>query len=450
VELVMHAERFDGAVTIAGCDKSLPGMLMASARLNLPSVFLYGGTILPGELDGEDITIQDVFEAVGANARGKMSDDELLRVERNACPGAGSCAGMYTANTMACAAEALGMSLPGSASPPAVDARREVAARNAGEAVTRLLHNGTRPRDIMTKQAFENAIAVVMALAGSTNAVLHLLAIAREAHVDLQLADFDRIARRVPHVVDVRPAGKFVMSDLDRVGGVPVLMKELLNAGLIDGHQLTVTGKTVAENVSDADRPDGVVVHELDAPLHPWGGTAILHGSLAPEGAVVKAAGAEGSVFRGRARPFESEEEAFKAVASGGVVAGDVVVIRNEGPKGAPGMPEMLAVTGAIFGAGLGKDVALVTDGRFSGATHGFCVGHVAPEAIVGGPIGLVEEGDEIVLDVENRTIDLNVDQSELARRKEHWSPRAPRYESGALAKYAKLVSSAAHGAVTG
>ncbi|MFL5736127.1 MAG: dihydroxy-acid dehydratase [Actinomycetota bacterium] len=450
VELVMHAERFDGAVTIAGCDKSLPGMLMASARLNLPSVFLYGGTILPGELDGEDITIQDVFEAVGANARGKMSDDELLRVERNACPGAGSCAGMYTANTMACAAEALGMSLPGTASPPAVDARREVAARNAGEAVVALLQKGLRPRDIMTKQAFENAIAVTMALAGSTNAVLHLLAIAREAHVDLQLADFDRIARRVPHIVDVRPAGKFVMSDLDRVGGVPVLMKELLDAGLIDGDQMTVTGRTVAENVADADRPDGVVVHDLDAPLHPWGGTAILHGSLAPEGAVVKAAGAEGTVFRGRARPFDSEEDAFKAVASGSIVAGDVVVIRNEGPKGAPGMPEMLAVTGAIFGAGLGKDVALVTDGRFSGATHGFCVGHVAPEAIVGGPIGLVEEGDEIVLDVEGRKIDLNVDFAELERRRANWSPRAPRYESGALAKYAKLVSSAAHGAVTG
>jgi dihydroxy-acid dehydratase len=342
------------------------------------------------------------------------------------------------------------MSLPGSASPPAVDARREVAARNAGEAVAKLLERGLRPRDIMTKQAFENAIAVTMALAGSTNAVLHLLAIAREAHVDLQLADFDRIARRVPHIVDVRPAGKFVMSDLDRVGGVPVLMKELLNAGLIDGDQLTVTGRTIAENVSAADRPDGVVVHELDAPLHPWGGTAILHGSLAPEGAVVKAAGAEGTVFRGRARPFDSEEDAFKAVASGSIVAGDVVVIRNEGPKGAPGMPEMLAVTGAIFGAGLGKDVALVTDGRFSGATHGFCVGHVAPEAVVGGPIGLVEEGDEIVLDVEGRRIDLDVDSTELERRRSQWSPRPPRYESGALAKYAKLVSSAAHGAVTG
>jgi dihydroxy-acid dehydratase len=357
---------------------------------------------------------------------------------------------MYTANTMACAAEAIGMSLPGTATPPAVDARREVAARHAGEALPHLLERGLRPREIMTKAAFENAIAVTMAIAGSTNAVLHLLAIAREAQVDLQLADFDRIGRKVPHIVDVRPAGKFVMSDLDRAGGVPVLMKELLNAGLINGDQMTVTGKTIAENVADADRPEGVVIHELDAPLHPWGGTAILHGSLAPEGAVVKAAGAEGSVFRGRARPFDSEEDAFKAVASGSIVAGDVVVIRNEGPKGAPGMPEMLAVTAAVFGAGLGKDVALVTDGRFSGATHGFCVGHVAPEAIVGGPIGLVEEGDEIVLDVEGRTIDLNVDSAELDRRRESWSPRPPRYESGALAKYAKLVSSAAHGAVTG
>jgi dihydroxy-acid dehydratase len=450
VELVMHAERFDGMVTIAGCDKSLPGMLMAAARLNLPSVFLYGGTILPGELDGEDITIQDVFEAVGANARGKMTDEKLLRVERNACPGAGSCAGMYTANTMACAAEALGMSLPGSATPPAVDARREVAARHSGEAVARLLSAGTRPRDIMTKAAFENAIAVVMAVAGSTNAVLHLLAIAREARVELELADFDRIARRVPHIVDVRPAGKFVMSDLDRVGGVPVLMKELLQAGLVDGGQMTVSGRTVAENVAGADRPDGVVVHPFDAPIHPWGGTAILFGSLAPEGAVVKAAGAEGSVFRGTARPFDSEEDAFKAVASGRIVAGDVVVIRNEGPKGAPGMPEMLAVTAAVFGAGLGKDVALVTDGRFSGATHGFCVGHVAPEAFVGGPIALVEEGDEIVLDIEKRRIDLSVDEADLARRRERWTAPPPRYESGALAKYARLVSSAAQGAVTG
>ncbi len=450
VELVMHAERFDGMVTIAGCDKSLPGMLMAAARLNLPSVFLYGGTILPGELDGEDITIQDVFEAVGANARGKMTDEKLLRVERAACPGAGSCAGMYTANTMACAAEALGMSLPGTATPPAVDARREVAARHSGEAVVRLLSAGTRPRDIMTKAAFENAIAVVMAIAGSTNAVLHLLAIAREARVELELADFDRIARKVPHIVDVRPAGKFVMSDLDRVGGVPVLMKELLQAGLIDGDAITVSGRTVAENVADSERPDGVVVHPLEAPIHPWGGTAILSGSLAPEGAVVKAAGAEGSVFRGKARPFDSEEEAFKAVASGRIVAGDVVVIRNEGPKGAPGMPEMLAVTAAVFGAGLGKEVALVTDGRFSGATHGFCVGHVAPEAVVGGPIALVEDGDEIVLDVEKRRIDLSVDEAELGRRRERWSAPPPRYESGALAKYARLVSSAAQGAVTG
>ncbi|MGQ0668617.1 MAG: dihydroxy-acid dehydratase [Actinomycetota bacterium] len=450
VELVMHAERLDGMVTIAGCDKSLPGMLMAAARLNLPSVFLYGGTILPGVYRGRDITIQDVFEAVGAHSRGTMGDEELLGIERAACPTAGSCAGMYTANTMACAAEALGMSLPGSASPPAVDARREVAARASGVAAARLLEANLRPLDILTREAFENAIAVVMALAGSTNAVLHLLAIAREARVALSLDDFDRIARKVPHLVDVRPAGKFVMSDLDRVGGVQVVMRELLGAGLIHGDAMTVSGETVAENVADAATPDGTVVHAITEPLHPWGGLAILRGSLAPDGAVVKAAGAEGTVFRGRARPFDSEDAAFRAVTSGRIVPGDVVVIRNEGPVGAPGMPEMLAVTAAVAGAGLGKDVALVTDGRFSGATKGFSVGHVAPEAVLGGPIALVEEGDAIVIDVDSRRLDLEVDEPELARRRERWSSPPPRYESGALAKYARLVSSASEGAVTG
>ncbi len=452
VELVMHAERFDGMVTIAGCDKSLPGMLMAAARLNLPSVFLYGGTILPGQHKGRDITIQDVFEAVGAHARGAIDDAELSAIEHAACPGAGSCAGMYTANTMACAAEALGMSLPGTASPPAVDARREVAARRSGHAVARLLERSIRPRDVMTKQAFENAIAVVMALAGSTNAVLHLLAIAREAGVDLALDDFDRIARKVPHLVDVRPAGRFIMTDLDRIGGLPVLMKELLAAGLIHGDALTVSGGTVAENLEELrpPAPDGTVVHPFGDPIHPWGGTAILYGTLAPEGAVMKAAGAEGTVFRGRARPFDSEQAAFEAVITGKIERGDVIVIRNEGPKGAPGMPEMLAVTAAVFGAGLGKEVALVTDGRFSGATHGFSVAHIAPEAVVGGPIALVEEGDTIVLDVESRRLDLEVDEAELARRRESWKPPAPRYESGALAKYARLVSSASEGAVTG
>jgi dihydroxy-acid dehydratase len=451
VELMMHAERFDGLVGIAGCDKSEPGMLMAMARLNLPAVYLYGGTILPGTYEGRDVTIQDVFEAVGAHAKGSMSDAELLAMERAACPTAGSCAGMYTANTMAAAGEAIGMSLPGSASPPAVDYRREVFARESGIAVTRLLEKGIVPRDIMTRDAFENAIAVVMALAGSTNAVLHLLAIAREAHVELALDDFDRIARRVPHLVDVRPAGRFVMSDLDRVGGVPVIMKELLDAGLLHGDALTVTGRTIAENLSEAapPPPDGTVVHAVGSPIHPTGGTAILYGSLAPEGSVMKIAGAEGLTFTGTARPFDSEHEAFQALTSGRIKAGDVIAIRYEGPKGSPGMPEMLAVTAAVAGAGLGKDVALVTDGRFSGATKGFSVGHISPEALVGGPIALVRDGDRIDIDAEGRRIDLLVDEAELAKRRAAWKPPAPRYETGALAKYARLVSSASEGAVT-
>jgi len=452
VELVMHAERFDGLVGIAGCDKSEPAMLMAMARLNLPSVYLYGGTILPGTYKGKDVTIQDVFEAVGAHARGTIDDEELSGIEHAACPGAGSCAGMYTANTMAAVGEAIGMSLPGSASPPAVDYRREVAARESGEAVVALLERDIRPRDVMTKRAFENAIAVTMALAGSTNAVLHLLAIAREAKVDLELDDFDRIARKVPHLVDVRPAGRFVMSDLDRVGGVQVVMKELFDAGLLDAECLTVTGKTVAENLADLKpaAPDGEIVHPMSDPIHPWGGTVILRGSLAPGGAVCKAAGMEGTVFRGRARPFDSEEEALRAVLANRIEKGDVIVIRNEGPVGAPGMPEMLAVTAAVAGAGLGKDVGLVTDGRFSGATKGFSVAHIVPEAVNGGPIAFVREGDTIVIDVDERKLDLEVGEAELAKRREGWTPRPPRYETGALAKYARLVSPASEGAVTG
>jgi dihydroxy-acid dehydratase len=452
VEIVMHAERLDGLLGIAGCDKSEPGMLMAMARLDLPSVFLYGGTILPGTYQDRDITIQDVFEAVGAHAKGSIDDDALKEIERNACPTYGSCAGMYTANTMAAAAEALGMSLPGAASPPAVDARREILARESGIALTHALEQDLRPSKILTKEAFENAIAVVMAIAGSTNAVLHLLAIAREIGVDLQLDDFDRIARRVPHLVDVRPAGKFVMTDLDRVGGVQVVLRELLDAGLLHGDCLTVTGRSLAANLTalEPSEPDGVVVHPIGDPIHPWGGIAILRGSIAPDGAVVKAAGAEGTVFRGRARAFDSEQEAFDALTGGSIVAGDVIVIRYEGPKGSPGMPEMLAVTAAVAGAGLGKEVALITDGRFSGATKGFSVGHIAPEAAVGGPIALIEEGDEIVIDVDRRSIDVAVDEAELADRRTRWSPPEPRYRSGALAKYAKLVGSADHGAVTG
>ena len=450
VELVMHAERLDGMVTIAGCDKSLPGMVMAAARLNLPTVFLYGGTILPGHCRGRDVTIQDVFEAVGAHAAGSMTDQELAELESLACPGPGSCAGMYTANTMAAAVEALGMALPGSASPPAVEPRRDEFALESGVAVVECLRRGIRPRDVLTREAFENAIAVVMACGGSTNAVLHLLAIAVEAEVELEMEDFDRISRRTPHIGDVRPAGRFVMSDLDRVGGVPVIMRELLGAGLLHGDALTVSGATVAENLEalEPPDPDGDVVRRIGEPIHPHGGLAVLRGSLAPDGAVVKMVGMEGRTFRGSARVFESEEDAFDAVTHGRIRAGDVVVIRYEGPKGGPGMREMLAVTGAIVGAGLGRDVALVTDGRFSGASHGFAVGHVAPEATVGGPIALVEEGDTIVLDVDTRRLDLEVDDAELGSRRDGWKAPAPRYTTGALAKYARLVSSAARGAV--
>ena len=451
VELVMHAERLDALVGIAGCDKSEPGMLMAMARLDLPAVYLYGGTILPGTYEGKDITIQDVFEAVGSHAKGMMSDEELLAVERAACPGIGSCAGMYTANTMACVGEALGMSLPGSASPPAVDYRREVAARATGLAVTKVLELDLRPRQILTKEAFENAIAVVMAVAGSTNAVLHLLAIAREAHVDLQLDDFDRISRRTPHLVDVRPAGRFVMSDLDRVGGVPVVMKELLDMGLLHGDCITVTGKTQAENLVawPPEAPDGTIVHVAADPIHPWGGIAILRGNLAPDGAVIKAAGMEGAAFEGAAKAFDSEKQAFDALTSGIIAAGDVMVIRYEGPKGSPGMPEMLAVTAAVAGAGLGKDVALITDGRFSGATKGISVGHIAPEACVGGPIAFVHDGDRIRIDTDQRSLTLLVDDDELERRRAEWTEPAPKYTQGALAKYARTVGSADHGAVT-
>jgi dihydroxy-acid dehydratase len=455
VETVMHAERLDGMVTLAGCDKSLPGMVMAAARLDLAGVFLYGGTILPGEVDGRLIDIKDVFEAVGARAAGTIDDAQLHAIEANACPGEGSCGGMYTANTMASAIEALGLSLPGSASPPAVDPRREDLARRSGEAVVRLLEQGITARRVITRAALENAIAVVMAVGGSTNAVLHLLAIAHEAEVELALDDFDRIGRRVPHLVDSRPAGRFLMSEIDAIGGVPVVMKELLDAGLLDGDCLTVTGRTIAENLADVGAipaPDGTVIHRLDDPIHRDGGLAILSGTLAPDGAVVKVAGIPSSdqVFKGIARVFDGEAAAMAATLEGRLQPGDVIVIRYEGPKGGPGMREMLAVTAAIKGVGRGADVALLTDGRFSGATHGLCIGHVAPEAVDGGPIALVADGDQVTIDVPGRRLDLDVDAAELDRRRAGLIHPAPRYTRGVLAKYAKLVSGAERGAVTG
>jgi dihydroxy-acid dehydratase len=451
VECVMHGERLDGMVTLAGCDKSLPGMLMAAARLNLPAVFLYGGTILPGRYGDRDLTIQDVFEAVGACAAGLIDTSELEGIERSACPGEGSCAGMYTANTMASIAEAIGMSLPGSSTPPAPDSRRDGFAHSSGQAVLKLLEAGIRPRNIMTKEAFENAIAVSMAIGGSTNAVLHLLAIAHEARVDLSLDDFDRIGRRVPHIADTRPAGRFVMVDLDRVGGVPVVMRELLEGGFLHGDCLTVTGRTVAENLAQLDpsAPDGEVVHPLSQPIHADGGTGILYGSLAPEGAVVKIAGMSGTRFEGTARVFDDESDAMAFVTGNRLSPGDVIVIRYEGPKGGPGMREMLAVTAAVKGTGHSADVALVTDGRFSGATYGFSVAHVAPEAPDGGPIAFVEDGDTIVIDVPECRLELMVDEATLAKRREGWKPKEPRYTSGFLAKYAKLVQSASRGAIT-
>ena len=456
VETVMEAERLDGSVLLAGCDKSLPGMLMAAARLDLASVFLYAGSILPGVArlsDGSErtVTIIDAFEAVGACAAGRMSREDVDAIERAICPGEGACGGMYTANTMASVAEAIGMSMPGSAAPPATDRRRDGFARRSGEAVVELLRRGIRARDIMTKEAFENAIAVVMAFGGSTNAVLHLLAIAHEADVDLRIEDFQRVGAKVPHLADVKPFGAFVMTDIDRVGGVPVVMRALLDAGLLHGDCLTVTGRTVAENLAGIrpPDPDGHVVRAMTEPLHPTGGLTILKGSLAPEGAVVKTAGFDETVFEGTARVFDGERAAMDAVEAGLLQAGDVVVIRYEGPKGGPGMREMLAVTGAIKGAGLGKDTMLLTDGRFSGGTTGLCVGHVAPEAVDEGPIAFVRDGDRVRLDVAAGTLDLVVDESELeARRRAGAQHPEPRYTRGVLAKYRRLVRSASRGAV--
>ena len=455
VETVMQAERLDGMVTLAGCDKSIPAMLMAAARIDVASVLLYAGSLLPGHVrltDGSEHTVNIVtsFEAVGANARGLMSDEDLDIIERAVCPTAGTCGGMYTANTMASASEAMGMSLPGSSSPPAVDARRDALARQSGEAVLDLIRNGITTRDIITKRSIENAITVIMALGGSTNAVLHLPAIAHECGFELDLDDFQRISERTPLIADLKPFGEYVMFDLDRVGGVPVVMKMLLDEGLLHGDCLTVTGRTVAENLAEINppAPDGKVVRRFNQPIASTGGITILGGSLAPEGAVVKNAGVPVDVFEGAARVFEREQSAMAALADGTIVAGDVVVIRYEGPKGGPGMREMLMITAAIKGAGLGKDVLLITDGRFSGGTTGLCVGHVSPEAVDGGPIGLVRDGDRIWIDLHARTLDLQVDDAELDRRRSEFEPLPPRYERGVLAKYVKLVGSASKGAV--
>ncbi|KQO62106.1 dihydroxy-acid dehydratase [Curtobacterium sp. Leaf261] len=457
VETVMMAERLDGSVLLAGCDKSLPGMLMAAARLDLASVFLYAGSVMPGYVkqpDGTEkqVTIIDSFEGVGACKAGTMTEEELKKIECAIVPGEGACGGMYTANTMASLAEALGMSLPGSAAPPSADRRRDYYAHRSGEAVVNMLRKGITARQILTREAFENAITVLMALGGSTNAVLHLLAIAHEAEVELTLDDFNRIGSKVPHIADMKPFGQYVMVDVDRNGGIPVVMKALLDAGLLHGDCLTVTGGTVAENLAAIDPPelDGKVMRKLDDPIHATGGLTILQGTFAPEGAVVKTAGFDAEVFQGPARVFDRERAAMDALTEGRVQKGDVVVIRYEGPKGGPGMREMLAITAAIKGAGLGKDVLLLTDGRFSGGTTGLCIGHIAPEAVDAGPVAFVRDGDQIRVDIAARTLDLLVDPAELEARRTGWAPLPPRYTRGVLAKYAKLVQSAANGAVTG
>ena len=451
IEVVTFGERMDGLITIAGCDKNMPGCMMAIARLNVPSLFIYGGTIMPGNYNGNDVNIQDVFEAVGAYASGNMTLDELQALECVACPGEGSCAGLFTANTMSTAIEVMGMSLPGDASIPAIDPRKAEHTRAAGRTLMRLLEEGVRPRDILTRQAFENAITAVVAMGGSTNAVLHLIAIAHEAQVELGLGDFDRISRGTPYIADMRPAGQYVMADLDRYGGVSLIIKRLLRAGLLHGDAMTITGKTLAENAEAMDTiEDQPVVVPTDQPRSPTGGLAILYGNLAPDGAVIKVAGHQERVYQGSARVFDQEQAAFQAIQRREIKPGDIVVIRYEGPKGGPGMQEMLAVTGALVGQGLGDDVALMTDGRFSGATHGPMVGHVTPEAAVGGPIGLLQEGDIITLDIPQRRLDVQLTEEQFADRRANFTPMAPNYTTGVLAKYAKLVSSASRGAVTG
>ena len=450
VEAVMQAERLDGMVTFAGCDKSLPGMMMAAARLDVASVFVYAGSIMPGKVDGRDVTIIDAFEAVGACARGLISQEEVDKIERAICPGEGACGGMYTANTMAAVGEAIGLSLPGSASPPSIDRRRDDYAVKSGAAVVELIRKGITTRQIFTKKALEKAITIVMALGGSTNAVLHLLAIAHEAEVDLTLEDFQRVGAKVPLLGDLKPFGKYVMTDVDRVGGIPVVLKALFDAGLIHGDCLTVTGKSMAENLKDITPPDpdGEILKAVKNPMSLGGGITILNGSLSPEGSVCKTAGIGVDVFEGPAKVFEREQQAMDALENGSIVAGDVVVIRYEGPKGGPGMREMLMITGAIKGAGLGKSVLLLTDGRFSGGTTGLCVGHVAPEAVDAGPIAFIKNGDRIRIDTKNRTLDLLVDQNEMTERRKNFKPLPHKYRRGVLAKYSKLVGSAAKGAV--
>jgi dihydroxy-acid dehydratase len=451
IEIMMRAHQYDGLVGISGCDKSLPGTMMGMARMNLPSIFVYGGTILPGEWEGKHVTVQDVYEAVGAYDAGKLTLDELHKLENSACPSAGSCGGMYTANTMACVSEALGISLPGSAGPPAESERRLKVCYDTGKQLSYLLENNIRPKDIMTFEAFENAIAIVNAIGGSTNAVLHLLAISREIGIKLDLNDFERIRKKTPHIADLRPGGVYVMVDLDRVGGVPVILKSLLRKGLINGEILTVTGKTMEQNldVIETNGPAENVIRSPESPIHKQGTLKVLYGTLAPEGAVVKIAGVETSKFGGLAKTFNSEEEAFDAISRQKIKKGDVVVIRYEGPKGGPGMREMLSVTAALVGQGLGKEVAMVTDGRFSGATRGLMIGHVSPEAMVGGPLALVKNNDEIFIDLNSSRIDLMVSKKELLRRKKKWHSIKPRYENGVLAKYALLSRSASEGAVT-
>ena len=450
VEAVMQAERLDGMVTFAGCDKSLPGMMMAAARLDVASVFVYAGSIMPGKVDGRDVTIIDAFEAVGACARGLITEAEVDKIERAICPGEGACGGMYTANTMAAIGEAIGLSLPGSASPPSIDRRRDDYAIKSGAAVVELIRKGITTRQILTKKAFENAITILMALGGSTNAVLHLLAIAHEAEVDLTLEDFERVGSKLPLLGDLKPFGKYVMTDVDKVGGIPVVLRALLDAGLLHGDCLTVTGKTMAENLKDIKPPDpdGEILKAVKNPLSLGGGITILNGSLTPEGAVCKTAGIGVNLFEGPAKVFEREQAAMDALENGSIVAGDVVVIRYEGPKGGPGMREMLMITGAIKGAGLGKSVLLLTDGRFSGGTTGLCVGHVSPEAVDGGPIAFVKNGDRVRIDVKKRTLDLLVDEKELVERRKNFTPLSHKYRRGVLAKYSKLVGSAAKGAV--